>query len=108
MSSEEGFNEIIVENFDKGRCKTKVPAKAPTWPNKGSGKRIDQSSEKGFNKSPESEKVKLDEGSNEIPMRFKYGIRKRVPMRTPKKVSEKGCDDGSDRMMEKGFTRVLC
>ena len=55
-----------------------------------------------------SEKVKLDEGSNEIPMRFKYGIRKRVPMRTPKKVYEKGCDDGSDRMMEKGFTRVLC
>ena len=50
MSSEEGFNEIIDENFDKGRCETKVPAKAPIWPNKGSGKRIDQSSEKGFNK----------------------------------------------------------
>ena len=53
MGSEEGFNKIIDENFDKGRCETKVSAKAPRWPNKGSGKRIDQSSEKGIKKSPD-------------------------------------------------------
>ena len=52
-----------------------------------------------------SEEVKLDGGSNKIPMRFRCGIQKRVPIRIPKEVSEKGCDDGSDRMMEKSSTR---
>ena len=89
MSSEEGFNEIIVENFDKGRCKTKVPAKAPIWPNKGSGKRIDQSSRRVSIKAQTSEEVKSDWGSNKIPIRFRCGIQKKAPLRVPIKFPEK-------------------
>ena len=108
MGSEEGFNKIIVENLTRVDAKPRFQRKLQHGRIRVPGSESIKVPRRVSIRAQTSEKVKLDEGSNEIPMRFKEGIRKRVPMRTPKKVSEKGCDDGSDRMMEKGFTRVLC
>ncbi len=75
MRTEKGFNENIDENFDEGRCETTVPAKAPMKVPIGvPGIKSIKIPRRVSMGAKTSEEVRLDWGSNEIPMRFRWGF----------------------------------